>query len=246
MRRKTKLLLLSGLFFVACIKQVDASIVTIGKNGGVTLNVLSAETDSDEPVGAESLEISESSVDIGEADMPISLFRKDGKYILNVAGRDGEKNFDVSEYSDRILEIEERPRVKKIGISLSGNQFVIEQTGIKAKTSYQINVEPQRSKITILTPTGYKFLAMLPRDAVDILIRSKSITSLNPDHNVEILEDEKGNLYYQIAGVKQVGIKNIYMYDAPVNAKISAVNGQILEIDQPIWLRILSLLTVQT
>lgn len=237
---------LIAFFIVFVTSEASAAVVTIGKTGEVTINVLSAETDTDEPSGTESLEISKSSVDIGEADMPISLFRKDGKYFLNVVGIDGEKNFDVSEYKDKILEIEERPSVKKIGISLSGNQFVIEQTGIKARTSYQINVEPQRSRITILTPSGFKFLTMLPKDAVDILLKSKSITSLLSDRTVEIMEDADGNLYYQVSGVKQVGIKNVYMHDVPVNAKISAINGQIMEIDQPIWLKILSLLTVQT
>lgn len=225
------------------VKPVRASIVTIGKTGEVKLNVLSAE-DSAEEGG--SIAISKSSVDMGEADMPISLFRRDGKYILNVTGKDGEKNFDITDYKDGVLEIEDRPSVKKIGIGLSDNQFYIQQAGIRAKTSYQINIEPQRSRITILTPTGYKFLTVLPKDAVDTLLRSKSISSLGESGTVSIAEDPEGNLFYEVSGVKQIGIKDVYMYDAPVVAKISATNGEVLEVNQPIWLKILSLFTLQT
>lgn len=239
------IVLFLGLFFFDVIP-VSASIVTIGRMGEVTVNVLSAEDSDNNIYQAESIKVSKSSVEMGDTDMPISLFRKDGKYMLNVTGKNGEKSFDVTDYKDRILEIEERPSVKKIGISLSDNQFVIEQTGIKAKTLYQINVEPQRSRITILTPTGYKFLMILPKDAVDILLKSKSITSLGTDRTVEISEDTNGNLYYQINGIKQVGIKDVYMYDVPVSAKISVVNGDIMQLDQPIWVKILSLFEVQS
>lgn len=237
-------LLLMSLF--TNVIPVNASIVTVGKTGDVTVNVLSAENEDVNPSQAESVKVSSSSVEMGEADMPISLFRQDNKYLLNITGKNGEKSFDVTNYQDKILEIEERPSVKKLSISLSGNQFVIEQSGIKAKTFYQINVEPQKSRITILTPTGYKFLTMLPRDAVDILLKSKSITSLGNDRTINISESTDGNLYYYINGIKQVGIKSVYMYDAPVSAKISAVNGEILEVDQPIWLKILNMFVVQT
>jgi hypothetical protein len=237
------------LFVLACfsyVKEVSASIVTVGKRGEVTVNVLSAEDTDSRVQQTESLKIAKSSIEMGEADVPISLFRKDNKYLLNIAGKDGEKSYDVTDYKDRILEIEERPMTKKISISLSGNQFVIEQAGIKASTYYQINVEPQKSRITILTPSGYKFLSMLPREAVDVLLRSKTISSIDREKPNNISEDAKGNLYYEINGVKQVGIKDLYMYDVPVSAKISAVNGDVLELNQPIWLKILSLFEVQT
>jgi len=234
-----------GIFSVSAIP-VRASIATVGKTGVVVVNVLSAEDDGVGGSQAESIKVSKSSVEMGEADVPISLFRKDNKYLLNIAGKNGEKSFDVTGYQDSILEIEERPSVKKLSISLSGNQFVIEQEGIKARTYFQINVEPKNSKITILTPTGYKFLTMLPWDAVDVLIRSKSITALLSDKTVDISEDVDGNLFYMINGIKQIGIKDVFMYDAPVSAKISVVNGEVLEVNQPIWLKLLSLFTVQT
>lgn len=244
MRREILTVVLScSVVFLLGVKPARASIVTIGKTGEVKLNVLSAEDSVDE---GGSIAISKSSVDMGDADMPISLFRKDGKYILNVAGKDGEKNFDITDYKDSVLEIEDRPSVKKIGIGLSDNQFYIQQAGIRAKTSYQINIEPQRSRITILTPTGYKFLTVLPKDAVDILLRSKSISSLGDNGTMSITEDAEGNLFYEVSGVKRVGVKDVYMYDAPVLAKISATSGEVLEVNQPIWLKILSLFTLQT
>jgi len=245
MRSKISMLAWLCVLFLAGFDQVNASIVTIEKTGDVTVNVLSAESENSEEGGGE-IKITDSSVEIGEADMPISLSKKDGKYFLSIASKDGEKSFDVTGSQDRILEIEERPSVKKIGISILNNQFVIEQRGIKAVTSYQINVEPKMSKITILTPTGYKFLSVLPSDAMNILLRSNTISSSGNNASVEILEDGKGNLYYGISGTKKVGIKDMYMFDAPVSAKISAVNGEVMEIDEPIWLKILNLFTLET
>ena len=245
MRSKISMLAWLCVLFLAGFDQVNASIVTIEKTGDVTVNVLSAESENSEEGGGE-IKITDSSVEIGEADIPISLSKKDGKYFLSIASKDGEKSFDVTGSQDRILEIEERPSVKKIGISILNNQFVIEQRGIKAVTSYQINVEPKMSKITILTPTGYKFLSVLPSDAMNILLRSNTISSSGNNASVEILEDGKGNLYYGISGTKKVGIKDMYMFDAPVSAKISAVNGEVMEIDEPIWLKILNLFTLET
>ena len=77
-------------------------------------------------------------------------------------------------------------------------------------------------------------------------MKSKSITSLGTDRTINISESSDGNLYYYINGIKQVGIKSVYIYDAPVSAKISAVNGEILEVNQPIWLKILNMFVVQT
>lgn len=244
--KKLSIFLISIILFIFAFKVADASIVTINKTGGVLLNVLSAEDSGDKALQPESIKVSDSSVEMGEADMPISLFRKDGKYVLNVVGKNGERSFDVSDYNDRILEIEERPSVRKIGVRLVDGQFVLEQAGVKAKTSYQINIEPQKSRITILTPSGYKFLSTLPREAVDILLRSKSITDITEDRTIEISEDQSGNLYYLVNGMKQVGIKDLYMHDVPVSAKISVTDGQIMEFNQPLWLKIIGLFTVQT
>jgi len=243
---KTFVSLFLMALFLLSTNNVDASVVTVKKNGEVVLNVLAAEDTSGSGNQSESLTVSQSSVAMGDADMPISLFRKDGKYVLNIAGKNGEQDFDISNYKDNILEIEQRPSIRKIDISLSGNQFVIEQSGVKAKTSYQINIEPLKSRITILTPTGYKFLTLLPADAVNVLYRSNVITSLTTDRSVEISEDDKGNLFYLANGTKRVGIKDLYEFDAPVSAKISAVDGSVMEINQPIWLKILSLFTIQT
>jgi len=245
MKRDLYIFLFALLFILAGVKRVDASIVTIDKTGKVSLNVLSAEISSEVANPIESVEISKSSVEMGNGDMPISLFRKDGRYILNVEGKNGEKSFDVTDYKQDILEIEERPTVKKIAISLLNDRFVIEQKGIKAATSYQINIEPERSKITILTSSGYKFLTLLPKDAVDILFKTNTISSLD-DNTVEILEDINGNLYYDAKGSKRIGIKDIYTLDVPVTAKISAVSGEVMEVDQPIWLKIISLFQLQS
>lgn len=236
---------IAGLFFVK-VNEAQAAMVSIKKTGEVVVNVLAAQDSIVAGSQPESLKISQSSVQMGNANLPISLLRKDGKYILNIAGKDGEQNFDITNYKESILQIEERPSVRTINISLAGNQFVIEQAGVKAMTPYQINIDPTRQRITILTPTGYKFLSLLPADAVNILYRSNIITSLVSGSSVEISEDSGGNLYYQASGTKTVGIKDLYMFNAPVTAKISAVNGEVLEVNQPIWLKILSLFTLQT
>ena len=81
---------------------------------------------------------------------------------------------------------------------------------------------------------------------MNVLYRSNVITSLTTDRSVEISEDDKGNLFYLANGTKRVGIKDLYEFDAPVSAKISAVDGSVMEINQPIWLKILSLFTIQT
>ncbi|KKQ56011.1 MAG: hypothetical protein US75_C0011G0028, partial [Candidatus Woesebacteria bacterium GW2011_GWC1_38_13] len=65
-----KILLFVGVVVGAfmSVTPVDASIVTIEKTGEVTVNVLSAESENSEEGGGE-IKITDSSVEIGEADM---------------------------------------------------------------------------------------------------------------------------------------------------------------------------------
>jgi hypothetical protein len=49
-------------------------------------------------------------------------------------------------------------------------------------------------------------------------------------------------LAYEIAGDRIVNLFNIYKYAVPVKVQVSASTGEIISIDQPTWLKVVSFL----
>ena len=237
MRKFSLAIIIIFLLFILGIKDTQASILIIDKEGNVILNVLSEENSSQDSSQKGSLRITSAPNEVKYADAKVSLNKEKGKVFLSVLSPSGGKNFDVTNYNDRILEIEERPAVEKLSISLSNGQFLISQGGVSAETYYQIEVDPKSARLALETPTGYKFLTILPRQAVDSLVRAKIATTFTSQNKVSIFEDTSGNLYYEIEARKVIPIFNIYDYDFPVKARVSATTGEIISIDEPTWLK---------
>src|SRR3989344_7725394 len=105
----------------------------------------------------------------------VSLSKLDGKVALDVSSELGQKSLDVTNYQDEIVEIEERPEVERFTISLSEGKFIIDQGGILAETYFTINIEPKTAELTLETPPGFRYLSILPREAVETILRAKTI-----------------------------------------------------------------------
>ncbi|HLE49019.1 MAG TPA: hypothetical protein VI819_03250 [Patescibacteria group bacterium] len=237
---KIKIVGLTGfilLEFFVWTRASYAQLITVGKDGVVSSNVLSYESDD---LGNKEKSVINSVFDLVGKDLPISLTKKDGKLSLNISTDVGEKNFDVTDVDEKIIEFEDRPAVSNLYIAKNDKNFVVGQGSFRAITDFQVNVDPDKAKITLLTPTGYRFLPVPPQEAVNVLVKSKIATRLKELTPMRISEDETGNLYYEIAAVKDIQITDLYTYDAQVTAKISAVNGEILGVEETIWTKILS------
>ncbi|MFV1917106.1 MAG: hypothetical protein ACC618_01285 [Patescibacteria group bacterium] len=243
--KKAAVFLVAGITLaILLVNPAHASLVTIDKEGRVTLNVLSAEESIElEIPRREYLEVKDIAEGIPNPQAKISLLRSNGKVSLQVSTSSGDKSLDVTDYKGEIVEIEERPAVERIAISVFGDKFEIVQRGVIAETSYEINIDPQTARLTLETPSGLRFLSILPRQAVDVVLRAKYINRIGGQNRLSI-EEEGRELAYVVPGDKIINLFDLFEYKVPVKAVVSASTGEILSVEQPTWLRVLGFLFV--
>ena len=237
-------ILLAIAILALSLRDVHASLVTVNKTGEAVLNVLSEEDSSGPGDQVGTIEVVGGAPEVKYSNAKIALTKDRGKLSLSILSSSGGKDFDITNYKDSVLEIEERPAVEKITISVNNGTFLITQGNINAETDYQIQVDPKKGNLALETPSGYKFLTILPKQAASVLLRAKLATTITPDERAYIFEDEKGNLYYDLTAKKIIPILNIYNYEFGVRAKVSATSGEIISIDEPAWYRFFNFLFV--
>jgi hypothetical protein len=235
--------LLALILFVVTVKGASASLATVDKEGNVIINVLSEQDSLDNSSGS-TLEVVGGTPEVRYVNANIALTKDKDKLSMSILSSSGGKDFDITNYKDSVLEIEERPAVERISISINNGSFVINQGNINAQTDYQIQVDPKKGKLALETPTGYKFLSVLPKQAASLLLRSKLASKVLPENTAYLLEDEEGNLYYDLTAEKVIPLFNIYNYQFNVRAKVSATSGEIISVDEPTWYRFLNFLFV--
>lgn len=224
------------LFFSS--SPVSAQLVTVKTNGNIDLNILGIQDSLALTIPkSDSLSIKNSAVEGSTNE--IKLF-KDGETLkISVNTPDGTRSLDITDYKDEVIEIEERGQSQKIEILVKEDKFVLIQSGITAQTSFPINIDPDSAEISVKTETGQKIISILPKGAYETALRAKIMTKLSGD--LSINEDNQV-LVYSIPGERMVNLFNIADYSVPVNATISASNGEIVAIDQPVWLKLLNFL----
>ncbi len=175
-------------------------------------------------------------------DAIISLGKEEGNISLNIDSiSEGNKSLDVTNWQDNIIEVEERGETKKLTIKIIDGQFNIEQEGIAVVTSYPINIDPRKNEISVQTPSGDRFLSVLPIDAVRSALRAKVITRFT-GQEASLVEGDNGELVYVLIGEKVLNVFNLLDYPVEVETKVSVLTGEIVHVEQPPWLKVLSFL----
>lgn len=229
-----------GMLFVSSSRPstVEAALIHINQDGNITWNVLSFQTDNPK----ESLKI----VNIANKNpinQPvISLINQDGKVQLQVTSDSGNTTTDITDFTDEIIEIEEKEAAKRLKITSVGNEFVIKQDDVSVATSFPIKVDPKNKVLSVQTQTGERYIKMLPSEVFGNAVKADFIDRLINDQSISLTEGDNGELEYQIKGQKNLSLLNLIKLDAPVNLAVSATTGEVLKIDQPTWLRILGFL----
>lgn len=235
---------ISLLVFFLTASSVEASLVTIDREGKLIINVLSIKDSIElEIPRRDFLEIKDIATETPDPSAKISLAKVDGKVKLNVSTGSGEKTLDVTNFQDGIVEIEQRPEVEMVTIGVENDKFTIKQRGVTAETDYEINIDPQSAGLTLSTPSGFRYLSILPRQATEIILRSRIINRISGGSKIS-LEEVEGELSYGVAGERVINLFNLFDYSVPVSARVSASTGEVLSVDQPTWLRILGFLFV--
>lgn len=241
MRKLIVFSILIGLFLSLLALPVKASILSVRKDGQVIFNVLSAEDSASLTIPkSESLRVKEiASADAVNLGSKISLGREGTGFTMNVATSEGEKSMDVTNFKGDLVEIEERPTVRSIKVGLSDGFFFLKEGEVTATTLFPINIDPGIAEISVTTDSGIHYLAIFPREAIGIALKAKVLSASSND-TVQIMEKNKGTLTYEIKGEKTLNIFNVVKYNIPVSISVSPLTGEIINIDQPVWLKIVS------
>lgn len=221
---------------------VLASIITVDSSGGVLVNVLSEQDVALEIPRSDSLKVNELVGSGGGEKSSIALVRDDGRVKLTVDDNQASQTLDVTDISENVIEIEERPQTEKIAIKIENDKFQLIQEELTAITDYEIKVNPEIAGITLSTPSGFRFLSIFPKGAVETILRSKVMNKVN--RSIELNEGSDGVLSYVISGERIINLFDLYEYSVPVKARVSASTAEVISIEQPEWLRILGFLFV--
>jgi hypothetical protein len=237
-------LLLSLLVLVSFVPTTHAALVTITQNNTLIWSVLSFDSELSPDIPAHSsLKVkSISQAPQASPDATIYLQRQGDKTQLTVESLEGKREADISNFHEDIIEIEQTPQTQTINISAQGNDFLINQNGISARTSFPIQINAQRRELSVETTSGLKYVSILPYEAVENTLRANLINRLEADGIITLSENERGELEYRISGSRVIEVLNLVEYSIPVSTSISASTGQILNVDQPTWFSILGFL----
>jgi len=232
-----------GLFILLLSSSnANASLLVVKKNGEVTWNVLSEE---DTALGIPThsyLEVKKAGEVTPSSTSVITLSKKNDKISLFVDSGNEKRELDVTNWQEDLLEIEERAEVQKLKINLNEGKFSLEQKGIIAVTDYPLTIDSKSAELSLVTPSGERFVSIFPLEAVEAVLRTKLITkAVNP--KIEIVEKER-ELQYIISGEKVFNILGIYEYSIPITSYISASTGEILSVDSPTWFKYVKFLFV--
>jgi hypothetical protein len=157
-----------------------------------------------------------------------------------VANGQGKQTLSVTKEDTTLIEIEERPETQRVKIGVKDGLFTLKQKEFTATTSYPLTIDASSARLSAVTQTGEKFIAILPFEAIESAMRSKILTQVD-GNQFSIIEEEQ-ELQYKIIGKKVFDILSLYQFEIPVETYVSASNGEIVKIDSSTWYRFLNIL----
>ncbi|MBU0572781.1 hypothetical protein KKH23_02405 [Patescibacteria group bacterium] len=243
MKKFVFILTLSILFCISSVAVKAESLLVVNGEGDIIWKVLSSTDSISLSIPErEHLEITDVAASFETtSDAKISLEKEDGSISLSIDSSEGNRSLDVTNWQDDLIEVEERGETKKLAIRIIDGEFNIEQKGISVTTSYPINIDPNKNEISVQTPSGARFLSVLPIEAAESALRAKVITRFT-DKKASLIEGDRGELVYVLSGEKVLNLFNLLDYPVEVEASVSVLTGEIVHVEQPPWLIVLSYL----
>lgn len=233
MRIKYLLSFVGAAFVLFAVSQnIHASVVTIGLDGELVMNVLSYESQR------ESITVTElmgGQIPIGDR---ISLKNDGGKSRLLVTVGGNSYEADVTDFEGEVIEIEERIIPNTVKVFVEKGEFLIQQRGYTARTRFPITIEAATKEFSVKTSSGVSYLSILPYEAIDNLMRAGILSKLHDNSQIKLSEDPQGGMKYVASGIKSFKLFTFIEFEAEVVVSVSASTGEVLSVEQPLWLSV--------
>lgn len=215
--------------FVTSTSSVDASLLSINEQGDMNLKVLGDQVDR-------KVDITKVAVADTSTKDKVFFTRNDEVVSLRIVNGSREETLEVTDFGDELVEIEERPNAQKLTIGVEGDGYTLTQGDVKVVVNHDISIDPETARLSLDTPQGMRYISVFPKEAMGLLTRSKTITQIAPDSMITISEDTNGSLNYEIKGTKDINVLNIITLPVDVTGYVSTSSGDIVKVDQPVWL----------
>jgi len=234
MRVKLFLVALFALFILP--ENVHAKFLTVNDSGEIIYSVLSAADALTLEIPKSSyLEIKEVAKEKPSSEGVIFLSKDQDKISMSVDYGSDKKEFEFGQYSDTLIEIEERPQTQSLAIGARDDKFSLEHKGVVALTAFPISVNSKTAKISVSTDRGERTVSVLPYSAVESLLKAKILSNVN-ENRLDLVEADS-ELAYHVSGAKVLNLLDFYSYSVPVSAYVSASTGEVMKVEAPVWFR---------
>ena len=123
-----------------------------------------------------------------------------------------------------------------------GNALQFQQNGVNVQVqgNTPLSVNPITKELTVTTPQGSKTVAVLPDQALQNLVNKGVISTQN---SINLTTDANGNPVYNVSGVKYEKLFGIFTIAIDKTGQVSAVNGQVLTVNQSTFSKLLDALS---
>lgn len=146
-----------------------------------------------------------------------------------------ETEFEVREGSD---EAKTKITIKR------NNEFTIKESTFSAQAQFPLGINPNTSQLVASTSSGVKPVPILPDQAVQNLISSGVFSQVpTGQNNIQITTDSKGNVIYEINGVKYERLLGVFDVAINKTGQVSAQNGQLVGVNQSLFSQIIDSLS---
>jgi hypothetical protein len=210
-------------------------ILTVDGEGKIVMSILGESTESGE------IEVKKIVDKETYEEGKISLQKENANVYLNVSTKSSSQTMNVTDIKDNLVELEQRPQVEKMVLRLENGRFILDQGMVGAATINEIEIDSASAKIAIKTRTGSKFLFVSPRGAFSTLYKMRLIDGIKDEKLMELYEDDDAQVYYEVHGFKNLNIMNLYIFELPISAKVSAQTGDFKGVVAPGWLKFISI-----
>ncbi len=160
---------------------------------------------------------------------------------------DGELEFEAKEASDasKLARLKNTTAVK---VKLNGKELELQAENdhinlklgnIEAETRFPLTIDQATGQLMVITPNGPRPIRVLPDQASQV---AQSAGVQNKIDKLEILSSTSGtdSVVIKLTGAKTGSILGLIPINQPVETEVGAQTGQIVNINAPFWLTLLS------
>lgn len=205
-------------------------------------NVVGTTSSQSGGSGSTSSKIEDEKAEVEDEVEEVELDKEDGQALVKTKSATGSAQRKVE--PDKLLVKVEAGDIKNdIKIRLKGNEFELEQNGIKVLTDFSIKVDITTNNITVITPKGDVVLKTLPNQAVSKLLESNIIDRQDEATLIENPETgSSNNVVYRVKGEKDTKLFGLIAMKFAVTSDVGATTGAVTAKDLPFLLRFLGFL----